>query len=555
MPHEQEICLSIRDLRVSFDTAVGSVEAVHGISLDIPVGRTVALVGESGSGKSVSAMALVGLLPSNATRSGDADFRGFGNLLDATEPQLRMIRGKRIGVIFQEPMTALNPAYTIGQQLNHAITAHGRLDRGVVRERSLELLEQVQMPEPELKLKQYPHQLSGGQRQRAMIAMALSGDPELLIADEPTTALDVTVQAGILDLLRSLGESRGISILIITHDMGVVADLADEVVVMKDGEIVEAATAEVLFADPQHPYTRELLDTVPHLGEGHAQTAFSTGVIDVRASLPLIEFENLEVVFSRGSRMPPLRAVDGFNLSIADGEVVALVGESGSGKSTIGRVAAGLIQPTGGITRFDGEAVSLWKHRRRPGEISMIFQDPGSSLNPRVSIRDSIVAPLKYAGEKFTASELTERAAELLEQVRLPTDWLDRLPHQLSGGQRQRVGIARAIATHPRLLIADEPTSALDASVQSTVLELFAELQRTLKFSCLFITHDLPSIEAMTDRTVVLKLGKVVEEGPTPRVLAHSQNPYARSLIASVPIPDPAKQRQRRAELAAIEMG
>lgn len=550
---EENICLSIRDLRVSFDTAMGEVEAVHGISFDVPRGRTVALVGESGSGKSVSAMAVVGLLPKNATQTGTAEFVDQGNLLDASEAELRAIRGQRIGVIFQEPMTALNPAYTIGQQLRHAITSHRRVDAALMRDRSLELLRQVQMPEPEHKLSQYPHQLSGGQRQRAMIAMALSGEPELLIADEPTTALDVTVQAGILDLLRSLQETRGISILIITHDMGVVADLADDVVVMKSGEIVESASAESLFANPSHPYTRELLDTVPHLGQGNAQTAFSTGVIDVRQASPLLEFEGLEVSFSRGFRVPPVNAVDRVDLTIADGEVVAIVGESGSGKSTIGRVAAGLVTPSKGVTRFGGQTVSKRKSGRKPGDISMIFQDPGSSLNPRVSIGDSIVAPIRYAGTKLSKAELRERAAELLEQVRLPGDWLDRYPHQLSGGQRQRVGIARAIATRPRLLIADEPTSALDASVQRTVLELFAELQRTLKFSCLFITHDLPSIEAMTDRTVVLKRGKVVESGPTRDILTDSKDPYARSLIASVPIPDPVKQRERRAQLAEIQ--
>ncbi|MGO3147951.1 MAG: dipeptide ABC transporter ATP-binding protein [Leucobacter sp.] len=550
MKLEQDMCLSIRDLRVSFDTVIGEVEAVQGISFDVRRGRTVALVGESGSGKSVSAMAVVGLLPKNAKRSGTAEFMDQGNLLNATEPELRSIRGQRIGVIFQEPMTALNPAYTIGQQLRQAITSHSRADAAVVYERSLELLQQVQMPEPEHKLTQYPHQLSGGQRQRAMIAMALSGEPDLLIADEPTTALDVTVQAGILDLLRSLQESRGISILIITHDMGVVADIAHEVVVMKSGEIVESAPAETLFANPTHPYTRELLDTVPHLGQGSAQTAFSTGVIDVHEAAPLIEFEGLEVSFARGFRVPRLKAVDSLDLAIADGEIVALVGESGSGKSTIGRLAAGLIKPTKGTIRFGGKETTA----RKPGEISMIFQDPGSSLNPRVAIGDSIVAPMKYAGSKLSKAELRDRAAELLEQVRLPGDWIDRYPHQLSGGQRQRVGIARAIATRPRLLIADEPTSALDASVQRTVLELFAELQRTLKFSCLFITHDLPSIEAMTDRTVVLKRGKVVESGPTQEILADSKDSYTRALIASVPIPDPVKQRERRAQLAEIRV-
>lgn len=545
----------MRDLSVSFDTETGPMEAVNGISFDIPRGTTVALVGESGSGKSASAMALLNLLPESATRSGTAVFREQDDLLQMKEPALRNLRGRNIGVVFQEPMTALNPVYTIGQQLRQALTAHERVASAQVRQRSLELLRAVQIPQPEEKLSLFPHQLSGGQRQRAMIAMALVGDPELLIADEPTTALDVTVQAEILQLLRELRDTFQLSILIITHNMGVVADIADQVIVMRQGEIVESAPVEELFANPQHVYTKELIDTVPHLGEGNAATAISTGLIDLTQIQPLVTFHDVEMNFSRKKRKEQTPAVNGVNFAIASGEVVALVGESGSGKSTIGRLASGLLPPTGGSIEYNPTVFGEKASKRTPQGISMIFQDPASSLNPRMTIEQSIVAPLKYAKQGLSRSELRARAATLMEQVRLPVEWLDRYPHQLSGGQRQRVGIARAVSTKPHLLIADEPTSALDVSVQRTVLELFAELQRELQFSCLFITHDLPSIEAMTDRTIVLKAGEIIEMGDTPNVLANANNTYAQTLIASVPIPDPVKQRERRAELMTIRGG
>lgn len=547
--------LEVRDLSVSFDTETGPMEAVNGISFDIPRGTTVALVGESGSGKSASAMALLNLLPESATRSGTAVFREQDDLLQMKEPALRNLRGRNIGVVFQEPMTALNPVYTIGQQLRQALTAHERVASAQVRQRSLELLRAVQIPQPEEKLSLFPHQLSGGQRQRAMIAMALVGDPELLIADEPTTALDVTVQAEILQLLRELRDTFQLSILIITHNMGVVADIADQVIVMRQGEIVESAPVEELFANPQHVYTKELIDTVPHLGEGNAATAISTGLIDLTQIQPLVTFHDVEMNFSRKKRKEQTPAVNGVNFAIASGEVVALVGESGSGKSTIGRLASGLLPPTGGSIEYNPTVFGEKASKRTPQGISMIFQDPASSLNPRMTIEQSIVAPLKYAKQGLSRSELRARAATLMEQVRLPVEWLDRYPHQLSGGQRQRVGIARAVSTKPHLLIADEPTSALDVSVQRTVLELFAELQRELQFSCLFITHDLPSIEAMTDRTIVLKAGEIIEMGDTPNVLANANNTYAQTLIASVPIPDPVKQRERRAELMTIRGG
>lgn len=537
--------LEVKNLHVSFSGGGGYNAAVRGIDFSVGRREIVALVGESGSGKSATAMSLLGLLPDSARREGSIVLRGTVDLARMSDAGLQRVRGQEVGTVFQEPMTALNPVYTVGTQLMTAIRAHKRLSASDAKARAIELLELVRVPEPAERLRQYPHQLSGGQRQRVMIAMAICSEPDLLIADEPTTALDVTVQAGILDLLRELRDTLGMSILIITHDMGVVADIADTVIVMKDGEFIEQAPVRQLFAEPQKDYTKLLLSAVPRLGESGSPVPNQRELDET----PNLVLDRVNMVFSRGFRRPPLRAVDGVDLTVSPSEVVGLVGESGSGKSTIGRIAVGLMTPTTGTVAVGGvELGGVSKRQRRAalGGVSMIFQDPASSLNPRISIGDAVTAPLRFASERYSAAELRDRACELLEQVRLPADWVSRYPHQLSGGQRQRVGIARAIANKPSLLVADEPTSALDVSVQRSVLELLQELQSDLGFACLFITHDLSVVEQMAHRTVVLRRGRIVESGLTDQLLANPTDPYTAALVAAAPVPDPDIQALRR---------
>lgn len=531
--------LDVQGLTVDFAGDEGPNRAVNGINFTVDRGEIVALVGESGSGKSASAMALLDLLPETATRGGSAIFEGDVDLMSISGAQIRKIRGASVGVVFQEPMTALNPAYTIGKQLAMALRAHRALSRADVRQRSLELLESVAMPEPERRMKQYPHQLSGGQRQRAMIAMAISGDPSLLIADEPTTALDVSVQAGILDLLHHLRETKGMSILIITHDMGVVADTADRVVVMRHGEVVEHNTVVPIFHKPQNEYTIQLLESVPRRGRTLGDRGPRGVLEDDRPNR--LSIRDLAVEFGGGLFTKPVRAVDGVSLNVAAGELVALVGESGSGKSTIGRAAVGLQKASAGTVEVDGSLL-----RGPATTASMVFQDPASSLDPRVTVGDSITAPLRYRSRGLSRRELDMRAGELLEKVALPANWRHRYPHQLSGGQRQRIGLARALSDDPSLLVADEPTSALDVSVQKTVLELLLELHDELGFACLFITHDLSIVETLAHRTVVLRSGLIAEEGPTEEVLANPRDRYTQTLLEAAPIADPVVQRARR---------
>ncbi|MFT4029895.1 MAG: ABC transporter ATP-binding protein [Protaetiibacter sp.] len=541
--------LEVRGLHVDFRSGEGWTEVVHGIDFEIAEGEVVALVGESGSGKSVSAMSIADLLPRNARRRGSIRFAGE-ELVNTPEPRMRALRGDDIAVIFQEPMTALNPVYTIGAQLVEAILSHRQISASDAHARAIELLRQVEMPHPEEFVRRYPHQISGGQRQRAMIAMAVSAEPRLLIADEPTTALDVTVQAEILDLLLSLRDRLGMGVLVITHDMGVVADVADRVIVMAAGEVVEQGESRALFAHPEHPYTQALLAAVPSIDENSAGTRTASSP----EATPVAELENVRLSYRRGWRTEPLVAVDDVTLRIGEGEVVGLVGESGSGKSTIGRIVLGLARPQEGTVRTVGTDIaraSAPELRRMRRDVSVVFQDPGSSLNPRHTIGRSITDPLRWTGIERRSSELHRIAGELLERVRIPASWVDRFPHELSGGQRQRVGIARAIATRPRLMVADEPTSALDVSVQAAVLDLLLELQSSMGFSCLFISHDLAVVDRIANRVVVLKSGRLVEEGPTAQLLRHPSMPYTKALIAAVPIPDPVRQRARRASRLA----
>ncbi|AGM27039.1 putative oligopeptide ABC transporter, ATP-binding protein [Mycobacteroides abscessus] len=539
--------VDITGLTVDFEVDKQWVPAVKGVSLSVAKGEVLAIVGESGSGKSTTAMAIPALLPPSARVRGSVKLNG-AELLGATNDELRAVRGKDVAVIFQEPMTALNPVYTIGWQIAEAVCAHKKMSRRQARDRAVELLELVDMPEPAKRVKHYPHQLSGGQRQRAMIAQALALDPGLLIADEPTTALDVTVQAEILDLMRDLRHRIDAGIILITHDMGVVADMADRIMVMKDGEVVEQGDAEGIFHRAQQPYTRQLLASVPHLGATlHGRDESNPPPTDLALS---VEHAVIEYPGKSGS----FRAVDDVSFTIGRGEVVGLVGESGSGKSTIGRAAVGLLKVTSGTICVAGQDISTANRKQLRdirSKVGVVFQDPGSSLNPRWPIGQSIAEPLTLHTD-MDRTQRESRVKTLLEQVQLPAAMRNRFPHQLSGGQRQRVGIARALALEPTLLIADEPTSALDVSVQATVLDLFAELQREHGFACLFISHDLAVVELVASRIAVLNRGRLAEFGSDAQVLTAPKDDYTKRLLAAVPVPDPEQQRIRREERQAL---
>ena len=548
-----EHVLTVDHLGVEFWVDGTWYPAVVDASFDLAAGEVVAIVGESGSGKSTTALSLVGLLPKNAHVSGSARL-GSRELVGADQRMLRSIRGRQVSFIFQEPMTALNPVYTVGFQIAEMLRSHQAMAPKAARRRAIELLELVEIPEPERWVDAYPHQLSGGQRQRAMIAQALALDPMLLIADEPTTALDVTVQAEILALLRNLRDRIDSSILLITHDMGVVADLADRVIVMQHGRIVETGTSRQVFHQPRDAYTQQLLGAVPHLGAA-TSTAVQVRAADVRDApagtdpvAPVVDLRHVSVEYPRRGRTPAFRAVHDVSLSVQPGEVVGLVGESGSGKTTLGRAIVGLLPFVEGQATVLGEsmvAIDRQRLRRVRRGLSFVFQDPGSSLNPRLPVGESIGEPLLLHGVAKGA-ELGRRVEALLDQVHLQRDLRNRYPHELSGGQRQRVGIARALALEPRLLIADEPTSALDVSVQARVLDLFQDLQREIGFACLFVSHDLAVVEILARRIAVMQEGRLVEVGSREQILREPTHEYTRRLLAAVPVPDPDEQRERR---------
>jgi peptide/nickel transport system ATP-binding protein len=512
------------------------------MNYEIQPGKTLAIVGESGSGKSSSSMGLMGLLASNARTSGTVEVKGV-DMLAASPALVRKYRGKEVAYIFQEPMTALNPVYTIGFQIVETLRNHFSITQKAAKERAVELLTMVDIPEPEASFDKYPHQLSGGQKQRAMIAIALACDPALLIADEPTTALDVTVQAEILDLMRDLRTKLNSAILLITHDMGVVADMADEILVMKDGFTVEYDTADNIFNRPQHPYTKELLASVPKLG-----SAPSRAPIAKTASEPVLALNDVTIEYPKRGRVPAFAAAKNINLEIFPGEILGLVGESGSGKTTIGRAAIGLIPVKSGSIKVVGKEIAganqkeLREIRKHTG---IVFQDPASSLNPRLPIGESIGEPLFLSGDA-KGDALNLRVEELLDMVELPRAYRNRYPHELSGGQRQRVGIARALALSPDIMIADEPTSALDVSIQARFLDLLQELQGKLKFACLFISHDIAVVEILAHRIAVMQHGSLVEVGDRDQILRSPQNAYTQMLLSAVPIPDPELQRIRR---------
>ncbi|WP_280436916.1 ABC transporter ATP-binding protein [Nocardia carnea] len=597
--------LEVTDLRVTFSHPR---PAVRGIGLRVDRGEIVALVGESGSGKTMTARAAMGLLPDTATATGSVRVDGI-EVVGAGEQDLDALRGTRVAMVFQEPQTALNPVRTVGWLLGEVLRAHGVKGRKQVRARAVELLTLVEIPEPEKRVDYYPHQLSGGQKQRVVIALALANDPVLLLADEPTTALDVTVQAEILTLLRRLRDRTNTGILVITHNLGVVADIADRVVVLQLGEVVETGRVDELFSRPRHEYTRHLLDSVLRLpdtvpvpdpssaaesappartaaepaaaaptsvsavttpasaaGRGSAvpQPAGSasaasvsaasagavlgTGPTPPAASAPLLDVTGLSVVFPGRRGRAAFQALDNISLTITPGEVLGVVGESGSGKTTLGRTVAGLVPATRGAVSLDGHDVATTRGaalRALRRRLAFVPQDPAASLDPRFTVAESIAEPLAIHGAGSRADR-RKKVGHLLEAVRLPSSFATRLPAELSGGQRQRVALARALVLEPALLIADEPTSALDVSVQADVLALFANLQREWGFAALFISHDLAVVERVATTVARLRAGELVETGPATEVLTRPQHDYTRRLVAAVPVPDPVVQRARR---------
>ena len=539
--------ISVRDLRVGFATEGGLVQAVDGVSFDLAPGEVLAIVGESGSGKSVTAQTIVGLTRSHNARIEGSVRLGDEDLLAAGEGELQRVRGERIGMVFQDPMTSFNPVYRIGAQIAEAIRAHRPgVGKEEAHERAARLLDSVGIPDAERRVDDYPHQFSGGMRQRAMIAMALALEPEVLIADEPTTALDVTVQAQILALLQQINRERGLATILITHDLGVVAEVADRVLVMHEGRIVERGSLDEVFYSPKDPYTRSLLGAVVRVDS-------AAPLRPARTSAPLLEVTDLVKHYPvrRGLRrreVDRMRAVDGVSFSLRQGETLGLVGESGCGKSTLCRAALQLIRPSSGSVRFEGrEIAGLSRRQMRPlrREMQIVFQDPYASLNPRKRIGQIVGDPLKLQGVA-RGEGLRRRVLELLERVGLSPEHYDRYPHEFSGGQRQRIGIARALALRPKLIVADEPVSALDVSIRAQILDLLAELQEDFGLTYLFVAHDIGVVRHVSDRIAVMNEGRIVEEGPADRVCEHPQDPFTRRLLAAVPVPDPREARERR---------
>ena len=574
--------IKVKDLKVHFNLKDQVVKAVDGVSFDIKKGETIAIVGESGSGKSVTALSLMRLIDYSGGNivSGEINLETKNklnlDLVQQSQEVMKDIRGNDVSMIFQEPMTSLNPVFTIRMQMTETIIKHQRKTKAEALEIALEMLKLVRIPEPEKRLNQYPHELSGGMRQRVMIAMALSCKPSLLIADEPTTALDVTIQAQILDLIKLLQRDIGMSVIFITHDMGVVAEIADRVVVMFSGKKVEEGSALEIFNNPQHPYTKSLLAAVPKLGSmkgkllpakfmnvdingsdnKQIKKVTQNKIIEIkdtvnRVSKPLLQVRGLTTRFSIkqdfGSKKGNIHAVENIDLSLQPGETFGLVGESGCGKSTTGRSIIGLTIPTRGSVVFEGvELTSLnnkemIKYRK---QMQMIFQDPFASLNPRMTVGQIIAEPILVHGldEKL---ESNEKVLQLLNRVGLNEQYALRFPHELSGGQRQRIGIARALALEPKLIIADEAVSALDVSIQAQVVNLMMELQEEFGLSYLFISHDMAVIERVSHRIGVMYLGEIVEIGLRSEIFENPQHPYTKKLMAAVPIADPSKRKTK----------
>ncbi|KXF75361.1 microcin ABC transporter ATP-binding protein [Paramesorhizobium deserti] len=529
MTQPSETILAVRDLKVQFSTPDGVVEAVKGIDLDVRAGETLAVVGESGSGKSQTMMGIMGLLARNGGVTGSARYRGK-ELIGLSPKALNEVRGSKITMIFQEPMTSLDPLYTIGRQIAEPIVHHRGGSFKQARARVLELLELVGIPEPERRIDSYPHELSGGQRQRVMIAMALANEPDLLIADEPTTALDVTIQAQILDLLRSLQEHFGMAIVLITHDLGIVRHFAERVVVMRRGEVVERGTTADIFERPQADYTKMLLAAEP---SGRKEPP--------PAGAPIVlEGLNVTVDFSLGRGLlggpaVTFRAVDGVSIRLRQGQTIGIVGESGSGKSTLGRALLKLIPGSGYISFGTTDISKFDRGAMRPlrRQLQLVFQDPYGSLSPRQTVGDVITEGLFVHEPELSKQERDQRAAIALQEVGLDPAWRNRYPHEFSGGQRQRIAIARAMILKPKVVILDEPTSALDRSVQGQVIALLRDLQQAHGLSYIFISHDLSVVKAMADYVVVMKSGRIVEEGETDAIFEKPGASYTKALIGA----------------------
>ncbi len=562
--------LSVRDLTTSFRVDGEWKSVVRKASFDVGAGETVAIVGESGSGKSVTSLSIMRLLdPASSRIEGEVMLSGR-DLLSLSEKEMRAVRGNEVSMIFQEPMTSLNPIFTIGRQISEVLTRHKGLSAQEARAETVRLLEKVRIPNASSRFDDYPHQFSGGMRQRVMIAMALASRPKLLIADEPTTALDVTIQGQILDLIKVLQEEEGMSVLFITHDMGVVAEIADRTIVMYRGEQVETGATEEIFHRGQHPYTRALLSAVPKLGSMENRpwpTRFP--VVDMKTGLaaepvevagtvahgrtPLLVVRNLVTRFPVRSGLlsrqtGAVHAVENVSFDLHQGETLALVGESGCGKSTTGRSIMRLVEPAAGQIELDGynvlrlDQVGLRAMRK---SVQMIFQDPFSSLNPRMTVGAAIAEP--FVKHKLgTTRQAKEKTADLLEKVGLSADMAKRYPHEFSGGQRQRVAIARALSLDPKLIVADESVSALDVSIKAQVCNLLLDLQQSLNLAFLFISHDMAVVERVSHRVAVMYLGEIVEIGPRAAVFDNPQHSYTRKLMAAVPVPDPARRGIRR---------
>jgi oligopeptide transport system ATP-binding protein len=530
--------LQIKGLTVDFDTPTGPVHAVRGVDIEVKAGETVAIVGESGSGKSQAMMAAMGLLASNGRAAGEAIYEGR-NILGLPAGKLNEVRGRKITMIFQEPMTSLDPLYTIGRQLAEPMVVHGALSWKAAMAKGLELLKLVGIPEPERKIRSYPYELSGGQRQRVMIAMALANDPDVLIADEPTTALDVTTQAQILELLADLQKRLGMAVIFITHDLGIVRKIADRVYVMKDGEVVETGGTAPIFETPEHPYTRMLLDAEP---------TGSKPPVDPSQAI-LLEAQKVEVQFVlEGGFLVPahvLKAVDDVSFSLRKGQTLGIVGESGSGKSTLGRAILNLLPSTGRVV-FRGDVISGRSRAAMRGlrrHMQLVFQDPFGSLSPRLTVGQIISEGLLVHEPLLSAKDREQRTCQALEEVSLDPVLRNRYPHEFSGGQRQRIAIARTMVLKPDFVVLDEPTSALDRTIQKQIIDLLRDLQEAHGLTYLFISHDLAVVRAIADTVMVMQRGKVVEAGQTEEIFEAPQTPYTRELIGAALL----AQRHRQA--------
>ncbi|WP_137134606.1 ABC transporter ATP-binding protein [Rhizobium sp. FKY42] len=564
-----EPILSVRSLTTSFRVDGEWKPVVRDVSFDIRPGETLAIVGESGSGKSVTLLSIMRLLAHSTSRIEGQVLLNGRDLLSLSEKEIRAVRGNEVSMIFQEPMTSLNPIFTIGRQISEVLTRHKGMSATYARTETIRMLEKVRIPNAASRFNEYPHQFSGGMRQRVMIAMALASRPKLLIADEPTTALDVTIQGQILDLIKTLQEEEGMSVLFITHDMGVVAEIADRTVVMFRGDAVESGETEQIFHRGQHPYTRALLSAVPRLGSMEGQAVpLRFPIVDTVTGIttepqpsrtmperdaPILKVENLVTRFPVRSGLfsrqtGSIHAVENVSFDLKQGETLALVGESGCGKSTTGRSVMRLIEPTSGDIRLDGQNVrelGSSQLQRMRKSIQMIFQDPFSSLNPRMSVGQAIAEPFLKHG-MGNAAEAKQKTADLLERVGLSASMMNRYPHEFSGGQRQRIAIARALSLDPKVIVADESVSALDVSIKAQVCNLLLDLQEQLDLAFLFISHDMAVVERVSHRVAVMYLGEIVEIGPRAAVFENPQHPYTRKLMSAVPVPDPARRGIRR---------